>query len=192
MVKININIGNKTFYTLIAVIIILVAGGIVYAWNSDNPSVMGHTVGEIEGLNETVRAIVNDEISGVEAPINCVSKFTSGEVDKTLFTIVDIPDNCMDSPGCVIVQKINKGGKTILTKITPYLQNTTTNKWWSSFRTSSTLKNGDTTQSLISSSYPYGTYLYDDYKTLETSPLQWAVNDNSAVYGTELLICSPS
>jgi hypothetical protein len=47
--KIQINLGNKTFYTLIIFLAVLIIGGIVYAYNSSpaNPAIMGHTSNEV-------------------------------------------------------------------------------------------------------------------------------------------------
>lgn len=49
--KLQINFGNKTFYTLIAILAVLVVSAVVIAYNTNpaNPAVMGHTANEIEG-----------------------------------------------------------------------------------------------------------------------------------------------
>ena len=50
-IKLVINISNKVLYTIIALFVFGVLGLFVYAYNSDmlagNPSVMGHSAGEI-------------------------------------------------------------------------------------------------------------------------------------------------
>lgn len=50
MVSLNFNLSNKLFYTLIVIVAVLIAGGIVIAWNSNNPQTHGHTANEISGL----------------------------------------------------------------------------------------------------------------------------------------------
>ena len=53
MVKINITLGSKTFYTLIAIISIAILSVFVYAYaptsTTANPAIMGHSANEIEG-----------------------------------------------------------------------------------------------------------------------------------------------
>ncbi|MFA5061087.1 MAG: hypothetical protein WC494_02125 [Candidatus Pacearchaeota archaeon] len=44
---INITFSNKTFYLLIGVLVLLVSFGLVYAYGGSQPSVMGHSFGEI-------------------------------------------------------------------------------------------------------------------------------------------------
>ena len=46
----KIVLGSKVFYTLIAVLAVLLVGGIVYAYGSSTPAVMGHTAGELTGV----------------------------------------------------------------------------------------------------------------------------------------------
>lgn len=56
-IKLNINFGNKTFYTIIAIALVLIVAGIVYAYDisysgavsGSKASVMGHTADEIDG-----------------------------------------------------------------------------------------------------------------------------------------------
>jgi hypothetical protein len=47
--RITINLSNKVAYTLMAIIILAVTSGFVFAYNSGNPELMGHTLNEIEG-----------------------------------------------------------------------------------------------------------------------------------------------
>jgi len=45
--NLKIAFGNKTFYTLIVIMILLITAGVVIAWQSGNPAVMGHSLGEL-------------------------------------------------------------------------------------------------------------------------------------------------
>jgi hypothetical protein len=45
--KVELNFSNKTFYSILAVIVLIIAGVGVYAFGTTNPSVLGHTLGEI-------------------------------------------------------------------------------------------------------------------------------------------------
>jgi hypothetical protein len=49
--KITINLSNKVAYTLIAIFVLAVIGGVVFAYNSNpaDPAVFGHSADEIEG-----------------------------------------------------------------------------------------------------------------------------------------------
>lgn len=73
MVKIKINLGNKTFYTILAIAIILVVGGFVIAYGGNNPAVMGHTRGEID-----VSDCTSGQILGVDSnnKLVCVNSTT--------------------------------------------------------------------------------------------------------------------
>ena len=44
----TINFSNKTLYALIGIFAILIVSGVVYAYGSSNPSVMGHNLGEVQ------------------------------------------------------------------------------------------------------------------------------------------------
>ncbi len=50
--KIQINMSNKSFYSLIVFGVLILAGIGVYAYGTSNPAVFGHSAGEIEGLGE--------------------------------------------------------------------------------------------------------------------------------------------
>ncbi len=49
-INLNINLGNKTFYTLIAILALVAIAGIVIAYNSGTPLVHGHDANEIANL----------------------------------------------------------------------------------------------------------------------------------------------
>jgi hypothetical protein len=46
--KIEVNVSNKLFYTVITILAVLLIGVGVYAYGTNNPSVMGHSISEIE------------------------------------------------------------------------------------------------------------------------------------------------
>ncbi len=47
---VTVKVSNRSVYGLIALGVLLLIGGIVFATNSGNPAVMGHTADEIQGL----------------------------------------------------------------------------------------------------------------------------------------------
>jgi len=52
MVRLNININNRTFILIAVLLVIVLVGGFVFAYNSSpaNPAYFGHSVNEIEGV----------------------------------------------------------------------------------------------------------------------------------------------
>jgi len=46
--KIEVNVSNKLFYTVITILAVLLIGVGVYAYGTNNPPVMGHTISEID------------------------------------------------------------------------------------------------------------------------------------------------
>ncbi len=73
-IQFNISFSNRALYTLIAAVIIIIAGIGVYAYNSayNNPAVFGHSANEIEEADPTVPDSVKDgvdwsEITGIPA-----------------------------------------------------------------------------------------------------------------------------
>jgi hypothetical protein len=58
---INIKISNKVAYTAIAILVLVAIAGLGYAYNSlyNDPAVMGHSIDEIEGLQQMIK----DEIA---------------------------------------------------------------------------------------------------------------------------------
>ena len=51
MVRLNININNRTFILIAVLLVIVLVGGFVFAYNSSpaNPAYFGHSANEIEG-----------------------------------------------------------------------------------------------------------------------------------------------
>lgn len=47
----KLQFSNKAFYIVLAVVVVIALTSISLAWNSNNPSVMGHTANEISGLS---------------------------------------------------------------------------------------------------------------------------------------------
>ena len=76
--KIQINMSNKSFYMFVMVGLMVLAVGVVYAFNSpnSNPAVMGHSIDEIEGLsslmdNYYTKEQINAMISAIETGGGC-------------------------------------------------------------------------------------------------------------------------
>ena len=192
MKKLNLSVklGNKTFYTLISILSLFAIAALVFATNSGNPSVMGHTPNEIEGLEEYIRGIASDVLSGdITCPPDPV--FNSIATEKKVQAVA-MPDSCKTETGCVIKQVItNPSGTTYSVRQYNYNQDLT-NLWWSTYRTTGKYKNGDTIDTYIIPPSKYQ-YIYDDYAPAsEASASQWTIRDNHASYGQTVYICSSS
>ena len=213
MVKINIKIGNKTFYTSVLLLAILVISGISFAYNANwqtspgAPPVMGHTPDEIEGLEDYIRGIVNDEVGGYSlAKCDQTPIFESGvafmhPASKYNDGIRNVPSSCKSDTGCVIKQEIyiKKGNSSVLKLVKQYDYLQTGNKWTSTYRTGLHV-NGDSKYTDIIPPVreldDRKLYLKDDYyvkgKTDEKDENKWIFIDRSTKYGMKVYICSPT
>ncbi len=109
-VKIEINITNKAFYTLIAIGILLVMILSVWAYQSNmragNPLIMGHSAGEIYVENSAGEIIsLQDALDNLTNSLN--RRFIAFEVynpDTKTYACVDkdLKDLCGDEDGCDI------------------------------------------------------------------------------------------
>ena len=63
-IKIKLNVSNKLIYAIVTVFIIAAISVGVYAFNTNNPQEFGHSVGEIEGLEEAIAQIGTGSGSG--------------------------------------------------------------------------------------------------------------------------------
>lgn len=197
MVSIKLSFSNKTFYTLIGVLAVLIISGIVYAYNSSpaNPSVFGHTVNEIEFIKEDgstqsladyIRDIADEQIAG--GAINCPStpNFVSGISESSNnYQSFDMPSGCKTETGCVIKQIINSSAGSRPRQYS-YNQDSSTNKWWSTAY-SGDYTNGNAKADKIIPAYN-GLYLYDD--GTENSPDQFSAKDTSSSVGQTIYICT--
>lgn len=57
MMKIEINLTKKHFYAIVAMFVLLIGIVGVVAYGTGNPMVNGHTIDEIEGFTDAVRAV---------------------------------------------------------------------------------------------------------------------------------------
>ncbi len=97
MVKLEVNLTNRWLYTVLLAIVLLVVGGIVYAYNSGAaPSVMGHSGEEIEVTVDGATKTLNEALLG-----NSMS-FEIKNPDITTYECVtkDLKDYCGDEDGC--------------------------------------------------------------------------------------------
>jgi len=116
MVKINITLGSKTFYTLIAILSIAVLSVFVYAYKTGaSPSIMGHSAEELEvtlangSITTLQNAVTNNYIGGGSTPAassacksvhlcgTCTAPGKVGWVQK-----IDIPSFCIYPKECLI------------------------------------------------------------------------------------------
>lgn len=69
MKKVEINISNRSIYTLVAILMVVALGAGIYAYGTSNPSKIGHTATEIDGLNDLIDSrIAASSSSGDSCP----------------------------------------------------------------------------------------------------------------------------
>jgi len=204
VIKIQINLTNKWLYSLIALGILLVFGVGVYAYNVNyvaspgNASVMGHTLDEIEGLEDYVTEIV-ERIMGegdsectnlVYSSVNLTSPTYGAASTPGYNTSIALPNNCMSSiDTCVILQEIyHKTYGLYRTRIYTFRQSAS-GKWWSSYRTTGEYTNGDSTYTDIVPNFGDSTILIRDDYTTEKTRQNITIRDATAYYGQRIFIC---
>ena len=104
---ITINLSNKVFYTLIALIFLIVAGGIVFAYNSNpaDPAVFGHSAEEIEGLEDVGGDLEQQIVCSDNKTVSCPMGWTrSGcsvsyirNTDKNLYSKPEGDSSCIEN-----------------------------------------------------------------------------------------------
>ena len=72
---VTINISNRGVYTLIAILILITVGGIVFAYTTDGsgiPNIMGHSADEIQGgTGEIEQTVIELNPASNEAIVSC-------------------------------------------------------------------------------------------------------------------------
>jgi hypothetical protein len=221
---VNIHIQNKNLYLIAVIFMFLVGSGIVVAYNPNwrttpgNPAVMGHTIDEIdsEGLNMTIRAIVQEEIGGIdESQLTCSSS-PIAETGVTFsqssykYLVIDIPltfispdsgiiqpncttNNADEIGACMIKEVIIGKNGPLKTQYCNYYQNSSSNVW-TCLDSGRSGKNGDGTYTHI---LPESgkIWLRDDYYngcggcTKEKDKTKWALTDMDTTRGVKIYIC---
>lgn len=66
-IKIKLNVSNKLLYSVLAIFIIIAIAGITYAYGGGygDPSIMGHTANEIDGLGDLKDTRMHDTVKGL-------------------------------------------------------------------------------------------------------------------------------
>ncbi len=107
MVKIKIEVGRQLYFLIIGFVILSVLAVGTWAFNSAAPSAMGHSLDEIEGLEDYVKAIVNNSQGGVAIPEICqLIHSTRNDYEiKDLYT-VNLPSKCSSVQGCEMIFRV--------------------------------------------------------------------------------------
>lgn len=208
MRKLQINLGNKTFYTLIALAILLIIGGIVIAYSpgsqSVNPSVMGHTVNEIAGPNgepfeEYIQGIVGTQASCSDPQVIFNSSnlpLVSGKYYMYGYNytlgIKPVPAKCIEQI-CTLKQEIYNAGVSSPSLARFYTYSQASNGvWTSSYNPNTGGTNGNTASSDILPTYGYlylrDDYAYGSYPTEYTSG-NWAFLDFDSARDMIVYVC---
>jgi len=105
MVKIEINLTNKWLYTLLAFSLLLVIGGVAYAYNSGvAPSMMGHSGEEIEVKVKGETKLLNKALEDLTAASKVPLVFEVYNPDTKTWACEDknLTEYCGDEDGCNI------------------------------------------------------------------------------------------
>jgi len=185
-INFNINLGNKTFYTIIALAIILIVAGVAFAINSGDYSIMGHTCDEIEGG------------CGGSSLGSCQVIYNHGGAPETTENyVIAVPDFCKNGKGCYISMKCYLSG-TPQTYQSTAIYRQDSNGYWTGlggvyYSNGLIYKNGDSTSSLIIQTTGYNV-LSDDKSGTETDANNWVYNNpygatNGYCSGVEITAC---
>ncbi|PIN77520.1 hypothetical protein COV15_01880 [Candidatus Woesearchaeota archaeon CG10_big_fil_rev_8_21_14_0_10_34_12] len=168
---VDINISNKMFYSLIVIMLFLIVGVSVYAYNTNNPEVFGHSAGEISG------------ISGGSAGCELVGESPLG---TGIFSI-EAPSYCKNSNGCyVVLVTYTSAGAVNNVRGALYNQYDIGSRgYWGA--TESTV-NGDTVATNIV--YIPNLALQDDRSGTETDKDHWSIYDGQSALSSKVYACS--
>jgi len=86
--KIEVNLERKYFFAILSVVIIFAAVIGVYAYGTSNPSVFGHSAGEIEGVGSVVTAANCNPITPNPTTYNQWTTICSVTTTKTSGTVI--------------------------------------------------------------------------------------------------------
>ncbi len=103
--KIEINLTNRLFYSIIAGFILLGLGAVVYAYGTSSPSTFGHSAGEIQvtinGQSQSLQSALNSLGSGGKGMLNCTTIIaTSGSAVTPSVTANCPADRNVTGGGC--------------------------------------------------------------------------------------------
>ncbi len=195
MVIITFNIEKKHIYLTTLFILLAISIAFVVSYGGNNPSVMGHSAAEIDGLEAEVKQIitnnietidglddyiieiVNNEIAGI-GELTCSSTplydsmATGPSYKNSAYRYNDgiktVPASCKTDVGCIIKQEIyDKNSNLKIVRKYSYSQDSVSGIWWSDYQKSGKYINGDTNTKNIIPAYASSTILLRDdyYKT---------------------------
>jgi len=78
MKKVIINLSNRTFYTLISIGVLVLLGVGVYAFGTNDPSVFGHSIGEIDWNSGVISNLAINTITLSGQAISSWSEISGG------------------------------------------------------------------------------------------------------------------
>jgi len=195
---VNINISNKVFYSLIAVIAITIVGVAVYAYGTSNPSVFGHSGEEINvninGQTKTLNQALADLGAGGGGG-GISSCILAGETPMSnptgvKYFAVNVPAKCKGA-SCSLIAEVVSDSKFYGGEISVYSQDSTTNHIFVSRYPAKAYTNGDSIYSIIMTPIS-GWVVYDDMLSgtySEKSADQWTILDSSSTIKLKLYVC---
>jgi hypothetical protein len=201
MAQININFSNKTFYTILAIVIILAVAGVAVAVSQwDTTKAMFHNAGDVkvrlsDGKYYDLQTAIDSGFVITEVPacaevIPYDSKFVGKKaVDLSPYSY------CLNGEGCLFIYKIyNSNGQVIHTVHIDFNQRPPNSNTWTSIgddaytTAEKSGKNGDSTSSKIY--YAYSNWLFDDLSGTEISSNEITYQAYSPATGASLEVCN--
>lgn len=206
IMKIEVNVKKKYFFSILAAI--LIVGGILAVYAYVNPATkVGHDISEIDPValngfvvnatNVSIRnGLIDDYIASLSvAAVNCPSTADYDSIGDTGVSnkpgrqevLVNLA--CMSAAGCAIKQEIYNNKALVSVRYSDYIQ-FAGGFWTSDYQSLGTIKNGDSTSTKILPSYGSDIQLYDDDSGTETDALKWTARDTSSSYGQKIYVCT--
>ncbi len=190
MKKVKFEIGWRLYSLIIGLLILIGYLGFSYAYGGTNPSVMGHTASEIEGLENLDFSKIS--VSAKE----CAEKdlvYHSGVKEKKGVTMIELPKECFTIKGCKIVKETYQKSENLQEEVFDKRWETVfsinpRNMWTSSIFPGQQFYKGSYHQEKI---LPGDSLLIlDEYDNLKpTSSSQIVVIDEDSNLGAKIYIC---
>src|SRR3972149_7762209 len=107
----NFSFSQRALYTLIAILIVLIVGVGVYAYGTNNPSVFGHSAGEVEGTVPSGAIMFFDGMTscptGWELASDANGRYIVGRTDGTIGANSKVGDDLNDKEERAVGQHLH-------------------------------------------------------------------------------------
>jgi hypothetical protein len=193
MKKVKIELGKRLTLFLSFILLISLFSVVVYAKDNNKAKNRGHSLDEIDGLEEYVIGLVENVLSDFMMKNNnsCSESslvFASGIEEKPGVVSVTLPQKCFSLEGCTFVQQVSSSKGVYKFRSISFGQDSS-NKWWSTDTKGGNLVNGDKTASVIMTTAVSGITVTDDNTKVEKESGTISIGDVQKSYGQKVWIC---